>query len=109
MGRDFKEHQINIFAVPFLNIGFTIKYKQAILEELASEDQKTGHVNYVGCPGRRRLTGTKDADVDENNPTMPPELRGKHFDAYWQICKTLGCPREPQVNQLSSLELESDE
>ena len=40
LGRGFREHQINIFAVPFGEIGFSLSYKQAILEEFIEHDQK---------------------------------------------------------------------
>ena len=26
-------------------------------------------------------------------------LNDKHFNAYWQICKKLGCPRTPKILQ----------
>ena len=28
---------------------------------------------------------------EEISEKLPQELRGKHFDAYWQICLELGC------------------
>jgi hypothetical protein len=109
MNRDFREHQINIFALPFLQIGFTFKHKQAVLEELAQDDKEKNH-NYAGCPGRRGLRKSKEHDPREGDNRLPSELRNKHFDSYWQICKVLGCPREPHAQQLALPEpLESEE
>lgn len=97
MNRGFREHQINIFAVPFLKIGFSFRHKQALLEELAESDIKTfPSANYSGCPGRRKIRDKKIVDPRENDETrLDPRLVGKHFDGYWQICKALGCTREP--------------
>lgn len=110
MNRDFREHQINIFAVPFLKIGFTFQHKPVVLEELALQDTQRNDSRFVGCPGRRRIRVLKDSDDRENDDRLPPEIRGKHFDSYWQICKAFGCTREPQPAQLSLFEpLESEE
>jgi len=97
LGRDFREHQLNMFAEPFLKIGFTFKHKQTILEELANYNvQHYPSANYQPCPGMRRLRGKKPSDPDENNAEkLDPRLVGNHYDAYWQICKALGCPRLP--------------
>ena len=40
MGRDFREHQINIFAVPFGEIGFSLPHKQTILEQFIEHDRE---------------------------------------------------------------------
>ena len=101
--RDFREHQINIFAKPFLKIGFSFEHKQKILEELANSDKIDYSKKSGPCPGRRKLPKTPNPkSPDENNTAkLDPRLVGKHFDAYWQICKALGCTREPStVNQL---------
>lgn len=108
MNRGFREHQINIFAAPFLKIGFSFRHKQQVLEEFAQHDMLQGG-SYQGCPGRRIVRRRKDPDPREFDPHLPLALNGQHFDSYWQICKALGCPREPQPNQLRLLEpLESE-
>ena len=107
MGRAFREHQINIFAIPFLEIGFSFQHKQTVLEQLARADEG-GRANYEGCPGRRAVRKQKELDADEHDNRLPNELKGKHFDSYWQLCKALGCPREPHARQLP-LPLESEE
>ncbi len=94
MGRNFREHQINIFAVPFGNIGFTLPHKQSILEEFIEQDkQNHPRKTYNPCLGRKKLKKQKQKDSRENSEKLDERLNGKHFNAYWQICKKLGCPR----------------
>lgn len=107
MNRGFREHQINIFAIPFLQIGFSFEHKQKVLEELAAADRSV-NAEYSGCPGRRQVRSAKESDPEEDSARLPPELRGRHFDSYWQLCKALGCSREPYADQLP-LPLDSEE
>lgn len=108
LGRDFREHQLNIFANPFLKIGFSFEHKQKILEEFADWDiQQIKNTDYYPCPGIRSIRKEKPFDHDEHNKEkLDSVLIGNHYDAYWQICKALGCSRlEHQIPQLE-LELE---
>ena len=100
MNRDFREHQINIFAVPFGEIGFSLPHKQSILEEFIEYD-KEHHSNqtYSPCLGKKNLTKFKAKDNRESDERLDDRLKGRHFNAYWQICKALGCPREPEAAQ----------
>ena len=100
MGRNFREHQINIFAVPFGEIGFSLPHKQAILEEFIEHD-KEHYLNktYNPCVGRRKVKKRKLKDSRENDKRLDDRLRDKHFNAYWQICKKLGCTRTPKILQ----------
>ncbi|GIV07054.1 MAG: hypothetical protein KatS3mg017_0256 [Fimbriimonadales bacterium] len=111
LNRDFREHQINVFASPFLKIGFTFRHKQKVLEELAAQDnQNFPQVAYSFCPGERRLSRPKPENERENDADrLPPEIVGKHFDAYWQICRALGCPRRPAASEQALLEEVSDD
>lgn len=97
LGRKFREHQINIFAKPFLDIGFSFEHKQKILQEFAEwDDKNVKTTNYAPCPGMRNIRKRKPNDPDENNAEkLDPVLVGNHYDAYWQICKALGCMRMP--------------
>lgn len=106
LGRDFRKHQLNVFAVPFLKVGFTFRHKQRVLEELAEQDtQNFPQAVYLPCPSERRISRPKPADTREQDSNrLPPELVGKHFDAYWQICRALGCPRRPAKEELTLLE-----
>lgn len=111
LGRDFREHQINVFAVPFLKVGFTFRHKQRVLEELAEQDtQNFPQAVYLPCLGERKISRLKSADPREQDSSrLPPELVGRHFDAYWQICRALGCPRRPAKEELTLLEDVEDE
>ncbi len=106
LGRDFREHQINLFAETYAKIGFSFDHKQAILNELAEANMKTKpKATPHACPGRRRLKHKKEKHSEEKNATkLDQRLVGKHFDAYWQICKTLGCKRVPPRNAQTELE-----
>ncbi len=99
MGRDFREHQINVFAQPFLKVGFSLEYKQQILTEFAEFDAKSfPDVKYGKCPGLRRPRDKPTDQREHNADKLDKRLWGKHFDSYWQICKVLGCTRQPQPN-----------
>jgi hypothetical protein len=95
MGRGWREHQINIYVEPFLKIGFGLQYKKQRLSKLAKLD----HVKlsqYPPCPGARKVKKAKPPALEEENGVrLCPELQGRHFDAYWQICRALGCSRIP--------------
>ncbi len=94
LGRSFREHQINIFAHEYLRIGFTFRHKQFLLEELAAINQeKFANVRTGFCPGVRVLKRQKPISAKEQSEYLPPSLRGNHYDAYWQICRALGCTR----------------
>ena len=100
MGRDFREHQLNIFAVPFGEIGFSLPHKQTILEEFIEHDEENyPTLDYSPCVGRKKLRTKKPKDKRENDERLDDRLKGKHFNAYWQICKKLGCPRTPSAIQ----------
>ncbi|MEN6479313.1 MAG: hypothetical protein ABFD20_06715 [Anaerolineales bacterium] len=108
MGRGFREHQLNVFADAFLPIGFSMQHKQDILEELAQANRVAfPNVTPAPCPGARQLKTQKPVDEGESNlGKLDPQLVGKHFDAYWQICRELGCCRRPELGQ--QLELLDD-
>lgn len=93
MGRAFREHQINVFAEPFLQVGFSFRHKQKVLEEFAEQDrQRYPNASYRPCPALRRIRKQKDPDPAENDANyLDARLVGKHFDAYFQICRELGC------------------
>jgi len=94
-----REHQIKIFSEAFLPVGFYVKYKNEILREFASADVKRQQ-NVILCnpnPKLRRIA-KKPKHPEEKNTILPSELRGKHFDTYWQICLNLGCQQCVQVD-----------
>ena len=100
LNREWREHQLNIYAEEFTSIGFYFDFKQAALQELADINNKNFNNRVKGCPGVRRLGAKKKRDKEEKNAErLPPQLVGKHCNAYWQICRALGCPRRPQPGE----------
>lgn len=106
LGRKFREHQLNIFATEFLRVGFSLEHKQTILAELAEADVQSGRAGECRpCPGRRQLGDRKPADPEEDNAAkLDTRLVGQHYDAYWQICRAVGCNRTPTPDEQMSLE-----
>ena len=97
LNRNWREHQLNIYAEDFLDIGFYFDFKQAALRDLADINLNRFGNRIKGCPGARRPGIRKKRDLGEKNAErLPDELVNKHFNAYWQICRALGCPRRPK-------------
>lgn len=92
-----REHQIRIYAHEFLKLGFYITHKQEILKQLAEENidlMKKIHYNPSRrCDGCSRQYRTKPHSPFENDERLPPEVRGKHFNMYWEICAEFGCKK----------------
>jgi len=97
-----REHQIKVFADAFRSIGFYISYKDEILNELAEYNES----NYPDVfpkfcsPPPSRPPKPKPIHPAENDSSLPPQLRGRHFNAYWEICEAMGCPRCRQQRRL---------
>lgn len=109
LGREWREHQLNIYAEDFLSVGFYFDYKQAVLEELAQSNLKRFNARVRGCPGERRVSQIKIADQEEqNSDRLPSELVGMHFNGYWQICRALGCPRRPDPSEQIAFDFEAE-
>jgi hypothetical protein len=96
-----KEHRMRIYAEDFLPVGFHFPFKRRILEEMAGRNKKQG-----GAPGRscnplaRHRVKRKIKHKDERSKNLPSSLRGKHFNAYFQICRALGCTQGQPSGQL---------
>ena len=87
-----KEHQVKVFVEVFAKIGFYVPYKERILAELVAEDRERGGTPPKKCnpnPKVRRLK-KKPRHSGEKSEILPPVVR-RHFNAYWQICRVLGC------------------
>ena len=87
-----REHQLKIFAEDFESIGFRIEHKNKILKEMADSNRniKPQSDNKL-CMPPKKITKTKVDHPQEDSEKLPDEIRCKHFDAYWQVCKGLGC------------------
>jgi hypothetical protein len=94
-----REHQVKIFSEAFHPIGFYVKYKNEILNEFAKDDaKKVGHISICNPNPKIRRKVKKPKHREENNPILPPELRGKHYNSYWKICLDLGCKQCTEVD-----------
>lgn len=87
-----KEHQVKIFANEFMPIGFNIKHKQDALEKYSEElleyvDPEKTHKFYWEKSIRRT---SKPIHPGENDPSLPPEIRGKHFESWTDLARYLG-------------------
>ena len=88
-----KEHQIKIFANEFLTIGFNIQHKQEALEKYSEEllefiDPVKTHKFYWEKPIRKKEN--KPIHPQENDLSLPNEIRGKHFNSWTEIAELLG-------------------
>ncbi|MFV1449837.1 hypothetical protein VBZ51_11850 [Maribacter sp. HS] len=86
-----KEHQIKIFAEDYQKIGFYISHKGQALTELADINKSNFDTTIPLCDGTINRLKTKPVHPDENDSDLPNEIRGKHFDAYKEICNCLNC------------------
>lgn len=104
-----KEHQLKIFAEHFRKVGFHIEYKQQILEEFVADDEKLGGALPSFCnpnPKLRRVLNKKPKHPGERSDYIPRQIRGKHFDTYWQICLALGCQQCVEAPQREMFDIE---
>lgn len=97
-----KEHQLKIFAEYFEKVGFRIIHKNEILKELA-EFNRTNWPNakpsFCLPPKKIRKNQTKVKHNEENSDKLPRNLKGKHFDTYWQVCLELGCKQSKEARR----------
>jgi hypothetical protein len=89
-----KEHQIKIFAEDYEKVGFYISHKDQALTEFANRNKTNFDSSIPLCDGATNRKKTKPIHPDENDSDLPNEIRGKHFDAYKEICNCLNCYRK---------------
>lgn len=87
-----KEHQLKIWATEFKPVGFVIKHKEEALlmlslEQEHSMDTKKTHLYYWQKAIRAK---SKPIHPGENDPSLPEEIRGRHFDSWTDLAKELG-------------------
>ncbi|HEV2380634.1 MAG TPA: hypothetical protein VG206_12670 [Terriglobia bacterium] len=96
-----KEHRIRIYAENFMPVGFRFAFKQQILQEMASHNEGQGGSRRAACnPLAKHRVRPKTKHPEEKSKRLPEALRRKHFNAYFQICKALGCSQGTPSNQL---------
>lgn len=98
-----REHQIRSFCRAFVQVGFGLEYKNDILTEFVDDDNKKSPktINFCNPLAKRQPKGKqiKGHHPQENSAALPPQLAGKHYDAYWQICLDLGCKQGRKVGR----------
>lgn len=87
-----KEHQLKIWATEFAPIGFIIKHKEEallnfIIEQERFMDKKQTHLYYWEKAIRRK---SKPSHPSENDPSLPSEIRGQHFESWTDLAGALG-------------------
>ena len=103
--RNYKEHQIKIYADEFEKIGFNIYHKNELLKKYIEINKKNwekhlGKMKKQGCKNlkefhhkhyweTKELERIKKPHPDENHEKIPIKIRGKHFDNWKQIAKEL--------------------
>jgi hypothetical protein len=90
-----REHQYKTYCEYFLKIGFYMRHKQEILEELADYNmRKFGKIEPMFCtPPKPVKVKKRYRHPEVKSDSLPAEIRGKQYKSYWQICADLGCPR----------------
>ena len=94
-----KEHQVKIWANEFTKIGFGIIHKQQALEmfseELLAGYKSTGkevtmYTHRYYWETRKTRKKEKPSHPCENDPFIPEQIRGKHFNTWTEIASMLG-------------------
>lgn len=87
-----REHQLKVYAEYFEKVGFRIIHKNEILNELADENRKNFPKRRTKkCNPLAKKAKDRKTHPEESSDKLPPELKGKHCDTYWQVCLELGC------------------
>jgi hypothetical protein len=97
-----REHQVKIFADMYRSIGFYVNYKQTILDELADYNEENFSITRSLCnpnpEAHQQHLRRKPAHPEENCQLVTEQIRGSHFDAYWQICTALDCTQHTPLD-----------
>jgi len=86
-----REHQVKIFAEAFLGVGFYVEYKQRILEELAELNKDYSPPKRCNPNPMVHQRKKKRKHPEENSSLIAENIRGRHFDGYYEICAEMGC------------------
>jgi hypothetical protein len=102
-----KETRIRIYAEDFRPVGYYFRHKQEIFDELVRQNraQRLGGGKFCNPKGRRvSQAKRKPKHAEERDRRLPRQLRGCHMDAYFQVCKKLGCTQGKKPPQLEIFE-----
>ncbi|RMW40703.1 MAG: hypothetical protein EA442_01535 [Candidatus Nitrosopelagicus sp.] len=91
----FREHQLKIFSDQFKRVPMKFIHKKKLLSELIKYNNLLKIDSSKFCMPPKQITSNqvKVFHDAENSDKLPQELKGKHFDAFWQICWVMGCDR----------------
>ena len=109
-----REHQIKVFNNCFRSIGFYIDHKNKKFLELADEND-TNELATIKCRDcvkcdplikMQRSPRVKPTHLEEGNEDLPIELRGNHYNSYWEICRDLECKAFDRQKTMDDFSLE---
>ncbi len=87
-----REHQVKFFPEEYGIFTPKIKHKKEMFLELVNHNKKikfnSKEIFSITSINRGQI---KPYHPEENNPKLPKEIRGIHFDASWQIALKLRC------------------
>lgn len=98
-----KEHQVKVWSVEYQPIGFAVLHKQEALDYFAEKHRlyieveqhkkvhDVTHRYYWEMTSRKRK---KPSHPGENDPFIPEEIRGNHYDSWKEIANDLGYNKE---------------
>jgi hypothetical protein len=88
-----KEHQLKVFCDAFNEVGFFLPYKKQAFAELVSINLEMGKSLPSLCnPLKKRNPEMKPEHPEEDSWKLPPQIRDRHFNSWWQVCLKMGCP-----------------
>lgn len=102
-----KETRIRILAEDFEPVGYYFRYKQEVFEHLVGVNRQTFAGAGKPCnPKAKRISrrARKPKHPGEKDDRLPPQIRGSHFNSYFQICKKMGCTQGKKPPQLEIFE-----
>jgi DNA-directed RNA polymerase subunit M/transcription elongation factor TFIIS len=87
-----REHQVKFFPEYYTCFALRITHKQKMFEELSQYNKRVSFDNLEDCdpPSPISRKQLKPTHLGENDFRIPQKLRN-HYDAYWQLCSTVGC------------------
>jgi len=102
-----KETRIRIFAEDFQPVGYYFKFKQEAFQVLVEQNLRRSRSHGKFCnPKAKRISARarKPSHKDENDERLPTEIRGYHVNAYFRICRRLGCKQGKKPPQMEFFE-----
>lgn len=87
-----KEHQLKIWALEFVPVGFNIKHKQEALINLSIEQEQFQDRSQTHLYYWEKLIKHKHKPIHpgENDESLPEEIRGHHYESWTDLAGDLG-------------------